>query len=1268
METSSSTLEEALTVSPFDNEISLIYKAARKSNSPARLMIRVVRGERNSIEDQDLNSYLSIRDLIPLLLSQTSDLAAIYSQISNLSPLGLSPTDLAMSFLVFNLNSVVAVPEEQPNPRTGLLPSIFTALENSLPQINALLVSEGLSEIRTVEDLQFSYLQWSEGYSAQLIRDADYLDYLIELQKLLAEQAPLPDSDLGFDRVTVAARPTFLSRRAAISSSFNGTEPSQDLADEIFDQAIVSREVPFLSFTNSEGKTSTKLWNGGSFDMKTVLPSEPPETNSFFLLVWSGQGQEKVTKESFSRVRYDLSNHQLLAESPIRGGRNESVILGRISASLPIQIGETSIFRLGGGFRIYGAEVVPSLFLDMVLNQPIFYSYVYVEESYKPSYEKKKLILHFRSVTTTDEASFEVPNQKSTLASSVVASVTQFESIGEKVNIRTPQGIEEQTLPVGTSYLSFNILRADNRQAAQQFQQVINRLIRFYLDNVAEVRQVYTLIFPEASYQNQVKRRRKERADGGGKITILRQLAPDIFVDGYARKCQCKYQPIIIPNEEVEDWQNKTFERKGQTYRRQVLRYPRDNPRFNFVCPNDAFPYPGVKANRTLPNFEEYPYIPCCEGSDQMAPTSNSYFREYYQGVPKTRREQARKGRITTSKIVSFGRDGSLPAALTSFLSSFFNSRTDFARIGVPRSINSLISCLLLATQQGVSSLSDIEIENFSRNIRRNLAVSPFLLKQELYDLTPEEISFRLTSNTLFFDPALFYRALEEVFAVNIYTFTIRITSKNNFVAVFDVPRHRLFHARIFRSRPAVLIYKNVGSESDALVYPQCELIRDELSGSSVFGEELNAELFRTFTSFHSVSIWSPPPIGSEENGILSSILNYSDPVSGLPQASSQIVDDYGKLRGLNFEYSGNLLTVYFPPSQPLNLLSGQGRLNDPTVVLTLFPGASGASYEGVSEQSTGRVTGIWFPAFGSEFTFYFPIAPVPMETFNPPLKVGPPSPFPSPQQITSNLVTSYDNLRLKRDIFLQLISWFFLLTRRTWPQEGLDDQVGWFRQNFISIGNDSQSNYSFDSISRILPTISTIDQATEFLNSFPGMIRNKRIYLYNAKFAEGILYFLKGIVSTYSIESLALPQQITSIPFQRQPFTSLFENWEQLQKWNRETSGNVASQVRNSLSVSMSGNPEPFYYLSGKLYLVQNVKDSTLGPTLNVAITWQNQHVNPGFFAETFQGDYPPYRLYYIKADGKLAILQDKSEGSDSFIEFVDYGGGKYAALLPLN
>src|SRR5690606_17196787 len=86
--------------------------------------------------------------------------------------------------------------------------------------------------------------------------------------------------------------------------------------------------------------------------------------------------------------------------------------------------------------------------------------------------------------------------------------------------------------------------------------------------------------------------------------------------------------------------------------------------------------------------------------------------------------------------------------------------------------------------------------------------------------------------------------AVEEVFNINIYVFSPPPIGDETELGSMVVPRFKIFHSRPLRlQRPTVVIMRSLGSESDALEYPQCELIvdydKDNLQIMKLFGPEM---------------------------------------------------------------------------------------------------------------------------------------------------------------------------------------------------------------------------------------------------------------------------------------------------------------------------------------------------------------------------------------------------------------------------------------------
>ncbi len=113
---------------------------------------------------------------------------------------------------------------------------------------------------------------------------------------------------------------------------------------------------------------------------------------------------------------------------------------------------------------------------------------------------------------------------------------------------------------------------------------------------------------------------------------------------------------------------------------RQVLPYPKGEPQIIFVCPDDKFPFPGVKENKVLPNRDRYPFIPCCYKRNQTEPGTRTGYNRYYRGAkPVTTARSSHE--YKTDKLLPPQRTGKLPIVIKNLLS--IHKPTEYKRYGV---------------------------------------------------------------------------------------------------------------------------------------------------------------------------------------------------------------------------------------------------------------------------------------------------------------------------------------------------------------------------------------------------------------------------------------------------------------------------------------------------------------------------------------------------------------------------------------------------------
>ena len=190
-----------------------------------------------------------------------------------------------------------------------------------------------------------------------------------------------------------------------------------------------------------------------------------------------------------------------------------------------------------------------------------------------------------------------------------------------------------------------------------------------------------------------------------------------------------------------------------------------------YICPDEEYPFPGVKENRNLSNRDDYPYLPCCYKKPQTG--SKNYKAYYGENLEKAIEEKNRRV-ILTNRILGIDVFGVLPEYLNRLLLSFDPDKY-YYRQGVSRSPNSFIECVQYAIGGSVYAKDDIKsIQEGLKNIRLNLVQEKKYIgvcKQENYDITELAITQHLRQTQLYFDPKKYVRILEEYYNCNIYLF-----------------------------------------------------------------------------------------------------------------------------------------------------------------------------------------------------------------------------------------------------------------------------------------------------------------------------------------------------------------------------------------------------------------------------------------------------------------------------------------------------------------
>lgn len=1386
-----------ISVTPFDNEISLLYKVGDFYAQPTKYIIvrPATETDVNVIPIIKGLVFIPIIDLIEAIIEEPIEpgtvrnpgelLQNIYETVSSLSP-SVPVNDIVMLY-------VMVVRGRQTSEEIFVEVKAFFDVFNQQKQIrqekeirHGIDVPKMKLGFRDTSDLEYQYDVWMEQFRTQLQTDHQVLLRIEEIQQILESRTPLPVSPLVFENVTVSMSPRL-----------NGNIVSSDDGIDIFNASQPNLYAPYIQYNSeqtaseprSEGKRKYyKLYRGTASEpapnYEDIIPpgTQTVEADHIYTIIWSEDGDiRKAPKDSFMRCNYNLKTNNLTVSSPITETRNESIVISRVAETFPnLTLGSSTEIKVRGTFYIYNFEISEVSLLDLILNDPLMNTYLYVEESIFSYAQKKRLYIHYKSLLGSAEEGETVTGEGYiSNSASVSAKLKQYYTQSEIIYIQeTPQGPSQIILAAGTPYLQVRLTKADSREVARQFVEIFRRLMDYYREKRTEIDELYRLFIPDITkleprikveqipinasslantgsepptprstgsgvssevlsamstprsiassglpaspssgipgYENVVipSRMNPNKKRGGTKINQLKDLAPDLFIEGYARKCQRSYQVTPVPPNEVIDlgdgnyvWKDHTFLRGTTILERQVMAFPPKNPRFYFACLSDTNPYPGVKENKIAENRHIYPYIPCCFAKNQMDPNANSKYNEYYRGRKKEIVQSARIiNKIKTDRILDPGKIGFIPKSINDFLRRYSEEVVEIVRYGVPRSLNSLIHCVCVALDNPDYLSRPIDQrENYVMEVRQHIlaTINPSLLKQELYDYTDEEIYLQLSDTLIFFDPKLYYRAVEETFDINLYVFA-PLDDPSGSLGKIDLPRFKLFHVRPYRpDRQTVLIFEHYGAGSDIVGYPQCELIIDYDEDNNTyiksFGVEMTELVHTAIMEVHTTISWTideipvsplekPTSIAVARKNFFSQInINQFNP-------SGQLIDDYGKIRALliytdSTAEDGAPITLAIPSSQPENL----------PVFTELYPAPVERVIDYFGEpiavtHSGDNVNGFWYPLLDMSTGIFILVEPTTQYSDKP---EGPANPI---ESTGVNVVDRIKRLRKTLNIILQLIRWIFIVAQLTNPMEPL-----MFVQNYFAVGpetSDSSTYYDFSKLPRKLPTVNSVEEGLQYLQTHaPTFVYEGKFIMYSEGFAVKILGKLeefykisKPLPIRDTEDTWTLPTQVDGLfedetDFIQQPNIAIFVNERDLRLYLKSISrpGYNSIVIKDRLDISLGLEEEPYLYIAppippsteGKIYLIQNVSAGDKLRAISVANTWASDRINLGLHAPLYEGTLPPYVVYGISTAAAPVILENAAIGAENYLQLLDYRSrrvseergteGRYAAMLPL-
>ena len=707
----------------------------------------------------------------------------------------------------------------------------------------------------------------------------------------------------------------------------------------------------------------------------------------------------------------------------------------------------------------------------------------------------------------------------------------------------------------------------------------------------------------------------------------------------YARSCTCQKQPVIVAEEDVEDW--KKYEYNGK--KRNVVLFPPEEsihrvPKEYYTCPDDE--YTTLTLRQNPDPTSDYPLIPCCNISsfpedlyrdyDKIRENPNKYWIkvEEYRGKGKDI--------LKTNKVLSTDRLGYLPDFVDSFLRDIDNRK--FIRQGVAKnSTSSLIHIMLrsfpdiykmikINNPERMKQLETIktiyeyyskfqnigEKNNYIAKLRFYISKN-YLVKeicsQETFQFTKDETIEYFYNVKKTIDSMYFYKILEHVFCANIFVF---VYDKDRDKTYLETPNHEKYHIREVREElPCVLVLKHI-QRNRINVY---EMIRgekklEETNSLSVFPVKftkyirnylLNKSYYVIDTAMKTEIVRNKSDSEVEVRKNPYSNINWNKIFKDY-KIISQFINSSGRCFAFNLQYRENkTMTIYCQPTFPFYLPETSEIHRPPKIDITRMFGKDFIKGE----------EGIWYTINDIKYGMFIPCQEY----------------CTGGKKCKDYILTtqkgkidrSYENIKICKKntiIFIQLFRWLFLLSDRNYQQ---------FKEDHMVRDTKLQKSVLSSAYIRIpyrFPNnITTVEEGINYLSGYvPRVFGDDKIFLYPELYDSvdrNTLNYLKK----YEDLELIKPNVIGNIyntieDFDSQKFSKIIFGLDKYKIWKNKILEEQSN--RNFINEEEDICKElPYIWRNsrnGTVYFVQNNLENSKTCALVTSLFWNLVSYNIGY------------------------------------------------------
>jgi hypothetical protein len=481
---------------------------------------------------------------------------------------------------------------------------------------------------------------------------------------------------------------------------------------------------------------------------------------------------------AYANATYNYNNNKIIIDVPFKN-IPVSEMIHRFKKVLPIDINSYKIISSVFSFAIVDLNIDRTVFADILKNHKVIKKYFFIDESQDIYADKQYLKFHIKFLD-------------------YIIKVVITNNSSEQSKVFEKNGVPF-LLQNNRKYINIRVTDIPDEKYYNDIKDLILYFFTVYIKEFNNIAKIYDKkIIKITNIDYSYKRLKNSLRD----LKMWDKEFWDASDETRSKKNQLKR----ISENEIKRYLNKGYD---------VVKFPvnvkggiqmKVKPKITnfYVSPSANTKYIGVRENKNEDTKDKFPYFLSTYSKPHLDIDTNTWEISMMPPMITTSSK-----RVLSTRDPQPGRTSLVPTKIMDAV-----NKSDLLRLGVNRSKSSLLYCVCEALNKKCN------IKSLRSKLSKHRT---YLCAQENYDLTNDEIVNNIKDVNVFFDPARYYRIVENYFKINLYVFrvkTIQESKTNEKVIEIEIPNHKFWHVRDYRNNklPVVLVYKNIDNYFDLIV------------------------------------------------------------------------------------------------------------------------------------------------------------------------------------------------------------------------------------------------------------------------------------------------------------------------------------------------------------------------------------------------------------------------------------------------------------------